>query len=59
MANAVNALASFGAMPNHLRLSPARVWHMGSDKQSAGSFRMVVGRFGNPHAPNLSYGAPT
>jgi hypothetical protein len=31
MANAVaNALASFGAMPNQLPLSPARVWHMGS-----------------------------
>jgi hypothetical protein len=27
MANAVaNALASFGAMPNQLPLSPARVW---------------------------------
>jgi len=38
MANAVgNALASFGAMPNQLPLSPARVWHMGSDKQSTGS----------------------
>ena len=35
MANAVgNALASFGAMPNQLPLSPARVWHMGSAKQS-------------------------
>jgi len=35
MANAVaNALASFGAMPNQLPLSPARVWHMGSVKQS-------------------------
>ena len=31
MANAVaNALASFGATPNQLPLSPARVWHMGS-----------------------------
>jgi carbon-monoxide dehydrogenase large subunit len=31
MANAVaNALASFGAMPNELPLSPARVWSMGS-----------------------------
>ena len=29
MANAVaNALASFGAMPNELPLSPARVWHL-------------------------------
>ena len=38
MANAVaNALASFGAMPNQLPLSPARVWHMGSAKQSTGS----------------------
>jgi len=38
MANAVaNALASFGAMPNQLPLTPARVWHMGSSKQSAGS----------------------
>ena len=38
MANAVaNALASFGAMPNQLPLSPARVWHMGSDKQSTRS----------------------
>jgi len=33
MANAVaNALASFGAMPNELPLSPARVWHMSSVK---------------------------
>ena len=38
MANAVaNALASFGAMPNQLPLSPARVWHMSSAKQSIGS----------------------
>jgi carbon-monoxide dehydrogenase large subunit len=38
MANAVaNALASFGAMPNELPLSPARVWHMGSAKQSTGT----------------------
>jgi aerobic carbon-monoxide dehydrogenase large subunit len=30
MANAVaNALAAFGAVPNQLPLSPARVWHMG------------------------------
>jgi hypothetical protein len=37
MANAVaNALTSFGAMPNHLPLSPARVWHMRSAKQSSG-----------------------
>jgi hypothetical protein len=34
MANAVaNALTSFGAMPNELPLSAARVWHMGSAKQ--------------------------
>ena len=34
MANAVgNALASFGAMPNQLPLSPARVWQMGSPRQ--------------------------
>jgi carbon-monoxide dehydrogenase large subunit len=33
MANAVaNALASFGAMPNQLPLSPARVWLIGSNK---------------------------
>jgi carbon-monoxide dehydrogenase large subunit len=33
MANAVgNALVSFGAMPNQLPLSPARVWHMSSVK---------------------------
>ena len=33
MANAVaDALASFGAMPNQLPLSPARVWLMGSNK---------------------------
>jgi carbon-monoxide dehydrogenase large subunit len=38
IANAVaNALASFGAMPNQLPLSPARVWHMSSAKQSTGS----------------------
>ena len=38
MANAVaNALASFGAMPDQLPLTPARVWHMGSSKQSARS----------------------
>jgi aerobic carbon-monoxide dehydrogenase large subunit len=37
MANAVaNALTSFGAMPNQLPLSPARVWHMRSAKQSTG-----------------------
>jgi carbon-monoxide dehydrogenase large subunit len=36
MANAVaNALASFGAMPNELPLSPARVWLMGSIKTSS------------------------
>ena len=35
MANAVaNALTSFGATPNQLPLSPARVWHMSSAKQS-------------------------
>src|SRR5438132_13855527 len=32
-----NALVSFGAMPNQLPLSPARVWHMGSAKQSTRS----------------------
>ena len=33
VANAVaNALTSFGAMPNQLPLSPARVWHMSSAK---------------------------
>jgi hypothetical protein len=38
MANTVgNALASLGAMPNELPLSPARVWLMGSAKQSARS----------------------
>src|SRR3954447_17811934 len=38
MANAVaNALASFGAMPNELPLSPARVWRMGQAKQFAES----------------------
>jgi carbon-monoxide dehydrogenase large subunit len=37
MANAVaSALASFGAMPNHLPLSPARVWQMGSVNESSG-----------------------
>ncbi len=37
MANAVaSALASFGAEPNELPLSPARVWLMGSNKKSAG-----------------------
>jgi carbon-monoxide dehydrogenase large subunit len=35
MANAVaNALASFGAMPNQLPLSPARVWRMGQATQT-------------------------
>jgi carbon-monoxide dehydrogenase large subunit len=35
MANAVaNALSSFGAMPNQLPLSPARVWRMGPANQS-------------------------
>ena len=35
MANAVaNALASFGAMPNQLPLSPARVWRMGPAGQT-------------------------
>ena len=38
MANAVaNALGSFGAMPNQLPLSPARVWHMSSAKRSTAS----------------------
>ena len=38
MANAVaNALVSFGAMPNELPLSPARVWRMGQAKQFAES----------------------
>jgi carbon-monoxide dehydrogenase large subunit len=38
MANAVaSALASLGAMPNQLPLSPARVWLMASDKKSAGT----------------------
>ena len=38
MANAVaNALASFGAMPNELPLSPARVWRMGQAKQFSDS----------------------
>jgi carbon-monoxide dehydrogenase large subunit len=36
MANAVaSALASFGAMPNQLPLSPPRVWRMGSARQHA------------------------
>jgi carbon-monoxide dehydrogenase large subunit len=36
MANAVaNALASFGAMPNQLPLSPARVWLMGTTQKPA------------------------
>jgi carbon-monoxide dehydrogenase large subunit len=36
MANAVaNALASFGAMPNQLPLSPARVWLMASTQKPA------------------------
>jgi carbon-monoxide dehydrogenase large subunit len=36
MANAVaNALASFGAKPNQLPLSPARVWLMGSTQKPA------------------------
>jgi aerobic carbon-monoxide dehydrogenase large subunit len=38
MANAVaNALASFGALPNALPLSPARVWLMGSIDKSVGT----------------------
>ena len=38
MANAVaNALVSFGAIPNQLPLSPSRVWHMISSRQSAES----------------------
>src|ERR1700693_5923551 len=38
MAHAVaNALASFGAMPNQLPLSPARVWLMGSINRPGGS----------------------
>jgi carbon-monoxide dehydrogenase large subunit len=37
MANAVaNALGSFGAMPNQLPLSPARVWLMGPNNKSVG-----------------------
>jgi carbon-monoxide dehydrogenase large subunit len=58
MANAVaNALTSFGAMPNQLPLSPARVWHMGSAKRIHRKCEMTVDRVGNPHAPKLSYGA--
>src|SRR6202008_4768655 len=30
-----NAVTSFGAMPNQLPLSPARVWHMSSAKTNA------------------------
>ena len=46
MANAVaNALASFGAMPNQLPLSPARVWRMGGETS--------VENVGKPRAPNL------
>jgi carbon-monoxide dehydrogenase large subunit len=38
MANAVaDALAAFGAMPNQLPLSPARVWRMGPAGQPAGN----------------------
>ena len=38
MANAVaNALASLGAMPNQLPLSPARVWQMASMEKSVGT----------------------
>ena len=36
MANAVaSALSSFGAMPNQLPLSPARVWRMGPNGKLA------------------------
>jgi hypothetical protein len=46
MANAVgNALASFGAMPNQLPLSPARVWRMGGEAS--------VDNVGKLRAPNL------
>ena len=57
MANAVaNALASFGAMPNQLPLSPPRVWRMGPGRTNPSErCGMSVDRFGNPHAPNLSY----
>jgi carbon-monoxide dehydrogenase large subunit len=38
MANAVaNALASFGAMPTALPLSPARVWRMASTAAQSAS----------------------
>jgi aerobic carbon-monoxide dehydrogenase large subunit len=47
MANAVaNALTSFGAMPNHLPLSPARIWRMG------GAVGVTVGCFGSAAAPS-------
>src|SRR5262249_31575377 len=37
MANAVaNALAAFGAMPNQLPLSSARVWRMGPAQEAMG-----------------------
>ena len=56
MANGANALASFGAMPNQLPLSPARLAH-GAYQTIHREFGMTVHRLGNPHAPNLSHGA--
>jgi hypothetical protein len=39
MANAVaNALASFGAMPNQLPISPARVWQMRKSRSAKCTF---------------------
>ena len=52
--------ASFGAMPNQLPLSPARVWHMGSAKQSTGG-RDDLDRFGKSQDKRTEprYPAPT
>jgi carbon-monoxide dehydrogenase large subunit len=43
MANAVaNALSSFGAMPNQLPLSPARVWQMAGREQATPAAEIVA-----------------
>ena len=58
MANAIaNALASFGATPNQLPLSPARVWHMATAKQSTGGLEWRSTAAATRRRRNLSYGA--
>jgi carbon-monoxide dehydrogenase large subunit len=50
MANAVaNALASFGAMPNQLPVSPARVWQMRKSRSAKCTFTAITRRVLQKH----------